>query len=566
MLEFDIKNQTISRVDRFNPATDSVDYLTAKFNFLTDDWDGKTKKALFRSGTVSYEVAINSSGVCVVPWEVLVSPENKFSALSNGKVKMFVSAVGTSGTVQIPTNECQVEISMSGLTETLNGVEPILTIQQQFVKYFDIDDTGVIALKPKYRGCPTANTYPLSVSDNGVGKDGSEIYNLPIRIVIPEVINGVAVTGLANGMFYYNGVVEEIVIPNTITTVPEAFCLYTYNLRVVENTEHITQIGTKAFMNSRVEQALFPNLEEMGAQAFTQSTFLHTADIGKIQTIPLGAFVACTSLQAVKGGENVTTIETSGFERTHNLKDVSFLSLLNVTNIGNSAFSCSRIQFDWSKLTNCTFGTNATPVADNTTDYWSRTIGNHFYTPCENRLVTLFNQRHPLWANEKIGNTGFNWSVGCGNLCVLHIHSALTGKKYATPFDFEVELDGKSASDGTLLLNIMADNPTNAEKFYKGLGYTTTSYTGILNEAAFQDMLDALANGGYLHISKSTSGNVNSGHAIIAYGINELGEVMFADSDTKTHLVDVYNDKFTYQTPFQNVTGPDSDVIIVRKL
>lgn len=47
MLEFNIFNQTISRVDRFNPATDSVNYLTAKFNFLTDDWDGKVKKPCF---------------------------------------------------------------------------------------------------------------------------------------------------------------------------------------------------------------------------------------------------------------------------------------------------------------------------------------------------------------------------------------------------------------------------------------------------------------------------------------------------------------------------------------
>ena len=139
-------------------------------------------------------------------------------------------------------------------------------------KYFDIDDDGLISLKPKYRGNPTDNTYPLSVSDNDVGKDGSEIYNLPKRIVIPEAINGVAVTGLADGMFYYNSVVEEIVIPNTITTIPEAFCLYTRSLKAIENTEQIKTIDAKAFMNSRIEQALFPNLEEAGVQIFAQST------------------------------------------------------------------------------------------------------------------------------------------------------------------------------------------------------------------------------------------------------------------------------------------------------
>lgn len=433
-------------------------------------------------------------------------------------------------------------------------------------KYFDIDDNGLISLKSKYRGCPTANTYPLSVSDNGVGKDGSEVYNLPKRIVIPEAINGVAVTGLAKGMFHYNGVVEEIVIPNTITAIPEAFCLYTQSLKAIENTEQIKTIDAKAFMNSRIEQALFPNLEEAGVQIFAQSTYLQTVDIGKIQTIANVFFGYCTSLRVVKGGENVTTINDYAFNGTVNLKEVPFLQLLKVTSIGKDAFSCCGMQFDWSKLTNCTFGDRATPTVDNTTDYWSRVIGNRFYTPCENRLVTLLHQRHPLWANEPIGNAERTWKDGCGNVCVIHIHSALSGKKYATPFEFEAELEGETTLDGnTPLLNIVAGNTAGAVKLYEGLGYTTTAYTGILDEVAFRDVLDALANGAYAHISRSIIGNANGGHSVIAYGVNELGEIMFADSDIKTDKIGIYNELFTYQAPLQNVTGPDSDIIIVRK-
>lgn len=148
MLEFNIKNQTISRVDRFNPATDSVDYLTAKFNFITTDWDGVTKKALFRSGTVSYEAAISTSGVCKVPFEVLISPDNKFSVLSGGCIKIFVSVVGTSGTMTIPTKECRVEIGASGLNETLNGATPTPNIYEQFVDTIKADnDTTVAEIK-----------------------------------------------------------------------------------------------------------------------------------------------------------------------------------------------------------------------------------------------------------------------------------------------------------------------------------------------------------------------------------------------------------------------------------
>lgn len=145
MLEFNITGQSIKRIDRFSPATDSVDYLMAKFNFSTTDWDGKTKKALFRSGSVSYEAAINASGVCKVPFEVLIAPENKFAAFSGGCIKIFVSVVGTSGTIQIPTNECRVEISTSGLTETINGADPTPNVYEQFVTTIQADNDITVA-------------------------------------------------------------------------------------------------------------------------------------------------------------------------------------------------------------------------------------------------------------------------------------------------------------------------------------------------------------------------------------------------------------------------------------
>ena len=431
------------------------------------------------------------------------------------------------------------------------------------VKYFDIDDNGIIALKPKYRGCPPDDTYPLS--DNGAGIVGSEVYNLPKRIVIPETINNMPVTALIAGMFAYNPVVEEVVLPNTVKVIPEKFCYNAHYFKAITNTEHITEIGESAFSCSRIEQAIFPNLETMGIQAFAQSIFLHTVDIGKVTTINIRAFIQCASLQTIKGGENVTTIKEAAFNKTVSLKCIPFLSLSKVAAIEKTAFVSSSVYFDWSKLTNCTFGTYATPVVDNTTDYWSNTIGNYLFTPCENRLVTLLDQRHPLWVNEYFGTTSKTWKDCCGVFCVLHIHSALSGKKYATPFEFEAEL-GANEETAALLSNGV-NHSGETEAFYTALGYETEKYTDTLNETAFRAMLDALADGAYVHISVSTTNNPNSGHAIIAYGINEKGEIMFADSDTKVSKVEAYNDKakMTYQLAFQNITGPSSDFVIVRK-
>ena len=113
LLEFKVTKQTIKRVDRLDPATDSVDYLEAKFDFTTNDWDGKVKTALFRLGTKVYKSIVNSSGVCTVPWEVLVASSESTSSLGS-KNKVFVSLTGTTGSVVITTNEVRVELATSG--------------------------------------------------------------------------------------------------------------------------------------------------------------------------------------------------------------------------------------------------------------------------------------------------------------------------------------------------------------------------------------------------------------------------------------------------------------------
>ena len=423
-------------------------------------------------------------------------------------------------------------------------------------KYFVIDENGIIALKPEYRGCPADETCPSSISDQGVGVEGSKIHDLPKRIVIPEVVNGVAVMGLSDGMFYHHRAVEEIVLPSTVTVIPTLFCRGTYGLKSIKNTEHIKSIKTKAFMDCRIEEALFPGLEAAEAQTFTQCPYLHIADIGNLVEVPAVMFGNCSKLETVRGGANVATIAQNAFMGTMSLKNVAFLSVANVANIGKNAFFNSRIQFDWAKLTGCTFDTNATPVTDNTTDYWSKIIGNRHYTPCENRLITLLHQMHPLWTNEPLpGPSGKTWGAGCGTFCVIHILSAFTGKKYATPQEFEAEFD----------FDLEAHTTEKAVALYERLGYSVTSHTGVLTEAAFRDVLDALAAGAYVHISQSTSTNVDAGHAVIAYGVNELGELMIADSAPLANRVGVYNENFTYQISMQNMTGPDSDLIIVRK-
>ena len=74
MLKFNVQNQTINRVDSFKPAEKSVHYLMAQFNFLTSDWDGVAKTAVFRNMATDkmYDVLLDED-MCVVPWEAIDS-------------------------------------------------------------------------------------------------------------------------------------------------------------------------------------------------------------------------------------------------------------------------------------------------------------------------------------------------------------------------------------------------------------------------------------------------------------------------------------------------------------
>lgn len=409
--------------------------------------------------------------------------------------------------------------------------------------YFDIDYDGVVSLKAEYRA------------------DGSKNGELPEIIVIPDVIDGTAVSGLQPGMFRSDHRVKEITIPNGVTELPDQFCSGAKNLRAIHNTEHITKLGTRVILNSQVKQAIFPNLREAADGALVQGKFLYMVDIGNFITdIPYAMFRMCPLLSLVKGGGSVKTIGKEAFYWTKNLKNLPFLS--QVTSIGDMAFLRSRVQFDWSTITGqCTFGTQATPVIDNTTDYWTGVE----YTPCENRIVTMMSQANPQWKDDYFGEMDKTYYRSCSTFAALHIHSALSGKLYTHPDEFAEEL---YAIDPTLVT--VDKNPTyfaNVAPFFHALGYKTTVYEADLTKESYQAMCDALARGAYIYTQVSVDNYPNEGHAVALYGINSIGEVLVLDSDTVHSSYKAYgaDDIFTYRMPYQNLTGPSSNIVIVEK-
>ena len=95
------------------------------------------------------------------------------------------------------------------------------------------------------------------------------------------------------------------------------------------------------------------------------------------------------------------------------------------------------------------------------------------------------------------------------------------------------------------------------------LGYNTTHYESI-GETELQNIYDALSDGAFLYKRTMVQGNLDSGHAVVVYGVNDIGELLVTDSAPFNNLVGVY-ENLTYTMPIQALDTSQCDVIIVQK-
>lgn len=163
MLEFNIRNQEISRIDNFSPAEKSVEYLIAKFNFKTEDWSEATKRAIFRNVKSKVEKdTMLEDDFCIVPWEVLV-----------GSSDIEVSVHGVIGTEEITTN-----VVVFNLSRTLQGgsatQEPSPTVYDQMAEM--VKETKEIAQSVR----TDADNGKFNGPQGPVGKDGKSAYEIAV--------------------------------------------------------------------------------------------------------------------------------------------------------------------------------------------------------------------------------------------------------------------------------------------------------------------------------------------------------------------------------------------------
>jgi hypothetical protein len=424
-------------------------------------------------------------------------------------------------------------------------------------EYFMITDDGMVALKPEYRGaCPSnRSTFTFAISDKGLGVNGSKNNELPKDLVIPEVVNEIAVSELAQGMFLFNKAIERITLPKFTTVIPDRFCDNATSLKEIYNTEQIVSMGTTALQKTHIEKAKFPNLTTVsGAGQFNNCTLLIYADIGNITTIPQQTFNNCYLLSRVKGGANVTNVDKMAFQRTYRLNSVDFLP--NLKTIGEYAFFESRIDYDWDSLTETTFGTMATSKQVNPVDIWSAcTVKN----ANENPLPTFLSQIDERWSGKPLGTTGKTYSGSCGMFCIMHIYCGLHNITINTVEEWEAIANSINPD----FYNNYSAYYSDIKEMVEKLGLVCERYEEY-NQENLQRLYDALSEGKYAIVSSPASMAATSdallGHVVTAYGIKENKEIMVANSCVHFENNESDRDrKLKYSMLYQNFISPKDD-------
>lgn len=167
-------------------------------------------------------------------------------------------------------------------------------------------------------------------------------------ISIPETIDGKEVTGIGEGAFWYNKIIEEVIIPASINEIAH-FAFYSSNLQKIEFADgsRLKTIGNDAFeFCGGLSSIVIPNgVESIGIRAFGFTGLTEIEIPDSVIKVGSGLFRDCNLLKAVRLGKNLNKISDFMFAWCSNLTQVDFAEKSSVTKIEYDAFvSCTSLQ------------------------------------------------------------------------------------------------------------------------------------------------------------------------------------------------------------------------------
>lgn len=213
-------------------------------------------------------------------------------------------------------------------------------------EYDGLPVTGISA--DAFKGCTEIESVTLGENITEIGKSAfAKCENLKSVTVnsIAQWCNVSFADMGANPMYFatefYVGdnLVENLVIPDSVTEIPDFAFYECRNIKSVRIGNGVTKIGSNAFYGcERLASAeINGKVESMGELAFADCTALKNLSIGKAETIGEYAFLCCGSLEEVTVPSSVKRIEEGAFLDCEGITRVNLNDGLEY--IGECAFS-----------------------------------------------------------------------------------------------------------------------------------------------------------------------------------------------------------------------------------
>ncbi len=200
----------------------------------------------------------------------------------------------------------------------------------------------------------TVYPYKWHIEDNEITVDGILDTNLYVgEIVIPENINSIPVTKIADDAFRNQIYITSISIPSSVETIGQNAlegCVALENITVAaENQKYFAMIGvlfdkeTNTLLlypagKKDVFYMVFVGTETIGKNAFSGNPYLQSVIITSgVKAVSNSAFENCTALESVTMHNGLEKIGPNAFSDCSSLK--SIIIPATVKNIGEAVFS-----------------------------------------------------------------------------------------------------------------------------------------------------------------------------------------------------------------------------------
>ena len=166
-----------------------------------------------------------------------------------------------------------------------------------------------------------STTFTLGYNDTGYTV--KEYLAKTSPLIVPERIEGKAVTKIGAAVFKENNDLYEIVLPDSVTEIEETAFYCCFNLEITM-PKKLKKVGACAFNQSAIKEVVLPEIKEVGEYAFADCEGLTKVVIDGSAVLADYAFSFCVNLSEITLSKKIKKIGPYAFAYCKNLKTVRF--------------------------------------------------------------------------------------------------------------------------------------------------------------------------------------------------------------------------------------------------